>query len=163
LIVQVDGLQDLNKSIDNFYAKFDKRFLKKQQYESRFRATVEQIIETLGDELVTSQFRKPPFFYTLFTVIYHRMFGVPKEKIRTPKKRLTQKDRDALREAISTLSRVITLARAEQRLTQQEPKRSRRRAYPVMYDDFARACLSQTDNIAPRRTRFENLYREAFA
>lgn len=157
LIAGIDGMQDKNDSIDAFYKDYDKQFPGKQRCEQRFRATMESIHNTFPDGMADSQFRKPPFFYTLFCVLYHRAFGLPDIRIKTPKK-LKGGDLEALREASGYLSAIITKARAHQQLSQTSAKRP----YPTKYENFVVACLSQTDNLQPRKTRFEALYREAF-
>lgn len=161
LISQIDGLQNTNKSIDKFYDDYDDSFPGRSQHAKHFRNVIDEISESLGDALPESQFRQPAFFYTLFGAIYHRMFGMPKAKLATKKKSLMPDDRDALKNACSKLSKIIELAKLEQKLTKEinEPRESR---IPEKFKRFTDACLSQTDSLAPREVRFSTLYSEAF-
>jgi hypothetical protein len=158
LICQIDGMQDLNRSITDFYDKYDDKFSERRQNENRFRDVIESISTLYGDDLRESQFRKPVFFHTLFCVLYHRMFGLPKTKLRTPRRHLSTNESESLRNAADKLSEVISIAREQQ----QVDKDAGIRVNPLRYRDFIAACLSQTDNIKPRTTRFETLYKEAF-
>jgi hypothetical protein len=162
LISQIDGMQDKSKSIDDFYENFDNRFPNRERHEKRFCAVIEEIIETIGEDLRDNQFRKPPLFYSLYVALYHRMYGVPKEKLRTPGRPMTDRDRGLLKDACMRLSEVLTKAQERQKLSAAALKRAQHLDYPPRYETFVKACLSQTDNIRPRRTRFETLYREAF-
>jgi Protein of unknown function DUF262 len=166
LIAQFAGMQDKNDSIDSFYSDFDANFPKKSSHESNFCKTMDQIIEAFGESLADLQFRKPPFLYTTFCTIYHRMYGLPKENLKSPKlKRLTPADRDRLKLAAERLSEIITAARKQQQLnraTQITEGIDSPLPYPSKYHEFVLACLSQTDNVNPRRKRFVTLYTEAF-
>jgi hypothetical protein len=168
LIAQMDGMQDRNESIETFYRDHDETFENKKVVESRFRTSMEQIGEAVGDILVNTQFRRPAHFYTLFCVTYHRLFGMPKAKLATAKSKvLSESDQDNLKDALTRLSSIITAAkeyqsvrRAHEDAGKKLPPRTK--PYPDRYHDFANAVLVQTDNIAPRRQRFETLYNEAF-
>ena len=146
LIAHLDGMQDKKNSIDEYYANLDQSFPDGEKHESRFGITIDQITDTLEGTLRESEFRRPPFFYTLYCVVYHRVFGLPNENggLYTPRKKLSQNERDNLSEAVVTLSNVISSAREKQ-------------SYPKKYRNFIDACLSQTDNIQPRQTRFTTL------
>ena len=150
MIVQLDGLQDKKKSIDDFYEDNDESFPKQKTVENRFRAVIDTINDSVADVLPESEFRRPPLFYSLYTAIYHRLYGIPGEELPTPKKnKLSDAEREGLAEALTKLSGLVTLAKEEEDV-------------PKAYDSFVAACLRQTDNIRPRRTRFETIYREAF-
>jgi hypothetical protein len=151
LIAQVDGMQDKKSSIDEFYANYDQSFPEGEKHESRFGIIIDQITDSLGETLGEGEFRRPPFFYTLYCAVYHRVFGLPNEtELGTLRKKLSQEERDNLSEAVVSLSNVISAAREKQ-------------SYPKKYGNFINACLSQTDNIQPRRVRLATLYAEAFA
>lgn len=151
LIAQLDGMQDKKNSIDEFYANYDQGFPEADKHENRFQTTIDQITYALEGTLGEGEFRRPPFFYTLYCAVYHRVFGLPHEtELVTPKKKLSQEERDNLNEAVVTLSNVVSAAREKQ-------------SYPKKYRDFVNACLSQTDNIQPRQVRFSTLYTGAFA
>lgn len=144
LIASLHGMQDKKKSIESFYKKYDVRFAKRAQAEGRFRQVMTAIDEVIGDDLGDTEFRRGPLFYTLYCVIYHRMYGLPGEKVKTPARALTSGEREALRDAVVGLSEVYE---------------SRDEGVAPEYVNFIEACLRQTDNIGPRRTRFREVYR----
>ncbi len=150
LILGIDGLQDKKKSIDDFYQQFDESFPQKSEVEKRFRNTIDNIIETCEDVLPSSEFRRPPLFYSLYGCVFHRLFGVPNVDLKRRGNRLSADDRDGLAAAVRDLSEVISAARAEEAET------------PKSLQSFVAACLRQTDNVKPRATRLRTLYNKAF-
>jgi hypothetical protein len=150
LVAQIDGAQDKKKSLDTFYAKYDEDFADEHKLGERFRATIDAISATFADSLGKTEFRRPPLFYTLFCVVYHRMFSLPKAKANSPKSgRFSKEDSLKLKDAASLLSEHLESARED------EP-------VPQAYATFIQACLQQTDNIRPREVRFEAMYKRAF-
>jgi len=149
MIVQIDGIQDKKKSIDKFYADYDEMFRDEKAIERRFRTTIDAINEAAGDSLGESEFRRVPLFYSLFCAIHHRMFGLAKVKIASPRRALTPKEHGGVRAALDKLSSVVERA-------------SQGEAIPRGYEEFVTACFRQTDNLGPRITRMETIYREAF-
>lgn len=149
LVAEIDGIQDKKKSVNHFYSLYDEIFNNQASLETRYRRTIDQIVNVLSDTLKDSEFRRPPLFYTLFCSIYHRTYGLLHENIQTPKRPLNAAEEFSLREAVLTLSEII-LAAADGK--------------PVRQADapFVRASARQTDNIQPRRLRLETLYRRAF-
>src|SRR5438034_6387538 len=149
VVLQLDGLQDKKKSLNNFYDQYDAVFEGREQVVARFRSTLDTIQEALGDDLRASEFHRPPLFYTLFGAIYHRRYGLPKQTAHTPKKPLLDSETVALAEAVDKLSDVLSKAREEE-------------TFPSAYQKFVTASLRQTDNIQPRQTRLDALYGTAF-
>lgn len=149
LIAALDGMQDKKKSIDRFYANLDENFPGRTQIKQRFRAVIDSTSETFQDFLTATEFRRPPLFYTLFCVVYHRTFGLPRQRMQTPRRPLTAGERHNLLDATLLLSDTVSAARAD------EP-------VPDRYVSFVNACLRQTDNVQPRQTRFAKLYSTAF-
>jgi hypothetical protein len=150
LIAQIAGMQDKKKSIDSFYEKYDDEIPHAAQVEKRFNDVVNVIDGVIADGLTDSEFRRSPLLYTLYCVVYHRLFGLPGQTLSTPKKAMSASDLLDLAEALERSSAVIALARGQQEV----PKR---------YEKFVVACLRQTDNIKPRAERFKFLYNEAFS
>jgi hypothetical protein len=148
MILQLDGLQDKKNSITKFYSDFDEKFTERKTIISRFRATLESVTEAL-DSLADTDFRRRPLFYSLYGAVYHRRFGIPGLGLKTPKSPLRASDNKRLRSAVAELSGILTAARED------EP-------VPRKYEAFVNASLRQTDNIQPRRTRLEQIYRDAF-
>jgi Protein of unknown function DUF262 len=149
MIVQLDGIQYRKNSINQFYSAYDDEFKERDTIESRFRSTLDIIEESLGDSLKDNEFRRPPLFYSLFCSVFHRVFGLKKEKLPTPKKRLNEEERNNLQTAVSELSDKILATKANQPI-------------PKPYISVVNASLRQTDNLIPRRTRLETLYKETF-
>jgi len=149
MIAELDGIQDKKGSIDKFYANKDLNFPEQPRVEDAFRQTIDSISESLRDTLARSEFRRVPLFYSLFSVVYHRQFGLPKLNLDTPRKRLRGAEQGRLLNTVTLLSDVLQSAREGEAIA----------------DDFSRfvaACLRQTDNIQPRRTRIEQIYAMTF-
>lgn len=148
-IAFLEGMQDKKKSIDSFYDRHDEEFREQTRVEKRFREVVDDLEESLGEALASTVFRRPPLLYSLFCVVYHRRYGLPRTSISSPKKALTGSDRLSLREAVETLSARVEAARAGEET-------------PARFTAFVNACLQQTDNIKPRETRLKTVYAAAF-
>lgn len=149
MVVLLDGLQDKKKSLNRFYADFDEVFPKRDRVESRFRTVMDEISDALGDTLGETEFRRRPLFYSLFSAIAHRTFGVKGVQLTTPKRRLRGSERESLQDSVLKLSDVIRAAREEE-------------SYAARYVPFVNASLRQTDNLIPRRARLTEIYRSAF-
>lgn len=149
MIVQLDGLQNKKTSINQFYSDYDSKFTQRKTVETRFRSVLDMINEAFEGGLEETEFRRPPLFYSLYCAVHHRVYGLPKQQLKTPKKRLSEPDRDRLFDAVHELSEVVERAREE------EP-------VPRRLTQFVNACLRQTDNVRPRQTRLSELYRAAF-
>jgi len=165
LILQMAGLQDKKKSIDDFYREYDEELPGEAKLARDFRTTMEAISDSIGETLIDSQFRRPTFFYTLYGVVYHRIFGLPGiDDLKTRKKPLAPDEQESLRDAVTELSRAITIAKEEQRVVrdQQPDDRDRESRVPRKFTNFTRASTSQTDNKHPREARLRTLYGEAF-
>jgi hypothetical protein len=148
LIAGVAGMQDKKKSIDVFYESHEEIYPNQSRDEKRFSEVMNTISETFpgaSSELEASEFHRPPLFYTLYCTVYHKMFGLPGQQRSTQKRRLTPDDRNALKDAVLTLSEIIADAK--------DPKKT----VPTKYAAFVLACQRQTDNITPRKVRFNSL------
>jgi hypothetical protein len=157
LIAGRDGMQDKKKTISDFYSKFEDVYPDRDRDEKRFREVMGTISETFsGDSISETEFSRAPLFYTLYCVVYHRIYGLTKIQTTTPKKRLTIDDRGSLREATLRLSDVL----ADSRIIAKERDTSVQ--IGTKYAPFIVACQRQTDNYGPRKDRFDALYDEAF-
>ncbi|HVS81286.1 MAG TPA: DUF262 domain-containing protein [Pyrinomonadaceae bacterium] len=85
VVAELAGQQDKKKSLDDFYRDFDEEFPGRQKIGKTFKTSIDWISETLGDDLASSEFHRPPLFYTLFAVVYHRLFGLPGESLASSK------------------------------------------------------------------------------
>lgn len=150
MILQLDGLQDKKTSVDSFYKEFDDKYPQRKTVETRFRKVIDVINEASFDTLQSTEFRRVPIFYSLYAAVYHRMFGIPNETIRSPKKaKLSWAEIESLSDAIVELSDYVVREKEEGKV-------------PKGFRQFVSACLQQTDNIRPRRTRMETIYQSAF-
>jgi uncharacterized protein with ParB-like and HNH nuclease domain len=151
MIAMIDGVQDKKKTIDHYYEKYDDQFSGRARFVRRFRETIDEINDSLGEILRETEFRRPPLFYSLFLAVCHRTYGVPGIKIRSPHAgKLTRTQHESLNDAVQTLSDAIEAAKKEDG------------SPPKEYERFVAACLRQTDNLRPRQTRLETIYRLAF-
>jgi hypothetical protein len=151
LIAIMAGLQDKKSSIENYYKTFDESFTDRASLEHRFRRTIDAINEIIGDDLPKTEFRRVPLFYTLFTCVAHRLFGIPGIALPTPATgKLTSKDGDGLQFAIRELSSVVEVAKEDDGIVADSSR------------SFVTASIRQTDNLRPRRTRFDAVYSLSF-
>lgn len=151
LIAGNTGMQDKKNTIDSFYEKWEDSYPECDRDERRFKDTLTTIAESFTNgDLASTDFKRAPLFYTLYCVVYHRTFGLPGIQRSSPKKKLTSDDRDSLREAVIHLSDVLAEAH--------EPEGE----VPKKYTAFITSTERQTDNIDPRKIRFNSLYDAAF-
>jgi hypothetical protein len=150
LIAESKGMQDKKSSIDDFYKDWESEYPHENREKKRLETTMEQISETLDEDLSDSEFHRPPLFYTLYCVVFHHTFGLPQIQRPSPRKTLGAIQRESLRDAVLSLSEAIV------RSKDPTEKISRR------YARFIGACQRQTDNLIPRKIRFDGLFDEAF-
>lgn len=150
LVLGIDGLQDKKKSLNNFYTQFDEKLPNRRTIEKRFRATIDEFSEVMADDIPTSEFKRPPLFYSAYACIFHRMFGLPKARQGSPKRgKLTRSERNSLRDTLLELSEVLVRAKSDDAIRNTDQA-------------FVTACLTQTDNQRPREVRFKTIYSRAF-
>ncbi len=112
---------------------------------------IDSIRGSCGDALPSTAFTRPPLFYSLFVVTYHRLYGLsggkalPGSLPPSPVASLTDSASERLRTAIVTLSRGLAEGRSKS----------------GRWRDFATASARQTDNIRPRFVRFSAVWEEA--
>lgn len=166
LIMQLDGLQDKKASIDSFYSALDDEWgskpvlfeyrgekkptnwLDRQESAERLRNVFAEIGESVGQFLSDSEFRRVPLFYTLYGAIYHRLYGLPRLNLATPRRSLTSQARRKLLFAVTELSDLLADKPAQDEL------RGWRREFLV-------SSARQTDNVGPRQTRLKILWERA--
>lgn len=151
LIAGRTGMQDKKGSIDEHYKNHEDSYPTIDVDKQRFKDVIQEISDSFPNGLGDTAFRRPPLFYTLYCVVFHKRFGLPGAQRLTPKKKLSADDRDGLREAVEKLSDVIIATKEDKTYTP-----------PRKYAQFVAASSQQTDNILPRKARFDSLYDEAF-
>lgn len=152
VIAMIAGMQDKKKSISDFYAKYDEKMPEQGRRVKEFEKTIDEINRALGEDLKSTEFRRPPLFYTLFLTVYDRLYGLPNVEGGSGIRRatgLSTPERQSLRDAVIKLSEIVVEGKGGN--------------ISKKYSRFVAACLAQTDNIAPRKTRFVTLSNEAFA
>lgn len=150
LILEIDGMQDKKKSIDDFYLEYDESFPDRRKWETQFRSCMDAVESSCGSILGETEFRRPPLFYTLFAAVYHRLYGLTNFDVSTPASgKMSGQAQESLGNAMRKLSDIITSSKQDNHV-------------PKNFERFVSASLRQTDNIRPRHTRLELLYKEAF-
>jgi Protein of unknown function DUF262 len=151
MIALLAGMQDKKKSINSFYEEYDDKFSERKKTVEHFRAAVDGLNDSLSDGLGDTEFRRAPLFYSLFCAVAHKLYGIPGERLPSDAAaRLSKGDKEGLQDAVTKLSEVVANAREG------------KGRIPASREAFVTACLRQTDNIRPRRVRFETIYRTAF-
>ena len=64
------------KNISKFYKEHEEELDSADVIRRRFENTIKTIDQDLGDILPNSSFQRPALFYSLFTAIYHHMYGM---------------------------------------------------------------------------------------
>lgn len=152
LIAGNNGMQDKKASIDTFYQRYEDAYADRERDTKRFRETMQAISETFhgASTLNNTAFHRPPLFYTLYCVVYHYQYGLPGSQRLSPKKRLTSDARESLRDAVENLSNTLL------------ESKNATKAVNKRHAKFVAACARQTDNLLPRKDRFDSLYEETF-
>jgi hypothetical protein len=154
VVAEIDGLQDKKKSLETFYQEKDLEFADREKYVDRFRAVITEISESLDVPLSETEFSRKPLFYSLFTAVYHRMYGLPKCGLARKKAgALTAAERVRIFETVVSLSEAIDNFQSDDDDAE----------VPEALTPFISASLRQTDNIKPRNLRLEVIYLRTFA
>lgn len=77
LIASLEGIKS-KKQIKKFYDKYEAAFnYDSDELESKFDVVITAITEIYPEGLSDTEFRRPHLFYSLFTAVAHRLFGIP--------------------------------------------------------------------------------------
>lgn len=77
LIAMIEGIKS-KKQIKKFYNQYESTFDNDvNELEERFDRVIQAITELYPEGLSETEFRRPVLFYTFFTAIAHRLFGIP--------------------------------------------------------------------------------------
>lgn len=162
----LDGLQDKKKSIDDFYRGLDedwdsekvvwktKRgpqsivYLDEDATRERLNSVLDEISGAVGDILSNSEFTRAPLFYSLFGAVAHRLYGLPRLEIHSPRRGLSRRAAVRLRGTVVDLSELLADKPTVDSLSGWQR-------------DFVIASSRQTDNIQPRTTRLNTIWDHA--
>jgi hypothetical protein len=64
----IDGIQD-RKVLENYYKKYDDELPNKSYLEKEFKNNIDQIADIIKNDIINSNFRNRPLYYSLFGVI----------------------------------------------------------------------------------------------
>jgi hypothetical protein len=174
LIVQIDGMQDKKTSIEKYYQDLDNDWASRGEHETTFRTVVDVIRSSLGQTVRSTKFRRIPLFYTLYAVVFHRIYGMRLNELslneqlpQSPSTALDEDSAQRLRTAMVTLSSYLDNS-AEEDDSATVIAESLELEYgesdggiPTLVQEFIGASSSQTDNIRPRLQRFRALWEVA--
>jgi hypothetical protein len=77
LIAMLEGVKS-KKQVKKFYGTYENKFdYDVDQLEANFDAVIAHIANLYPEGLTDTEFRRPHLFYTLFTYVAHRKFGIP--------------------------------------------------------------------------------------
>jgi hypothetical protein len=81
LVAMIEGIKS-KKQLKNYYDKYEKTFAENVEVlEARFKKTMDDIAKIFQSSLRTSEFRRVPLFYSLFTALQHLRYGLPSLEI----------------------------------------------------------------------------------
>jgi len=96
----IDGLTAKSQpKLDKLYERFDDRFPSSREFTRRFRAVMDQIEDLLGPKIRDTVFSREVNYFTLFTLLYKRMYGLGSKLDRRKPKRIPSALRTRLPEA----------------------------------------------------------------
>lgn len=82
LIAAIEGIKS-KKQIKKYYDVYETEFeVDVDDLERRFDAVIAAIDSIYPEGLVDTEFRRPHLFYSLFTAVAHRLFGIPNLSVR---------------------------------------------------------------------------------
>ena len=64
------------KKISSFYKDNEEEFKSSDEIRRRFQTVISSLDKTFGDLIPASAFRRPALFYSLFSAVYHHMYGL---------------------------------------------------------------------------------------
>lgn len=79
-VLSLEGIiTETPSKIDSFYKNFDTTFEREDEIQSKMTGTLSIINKLFFDEgLKTSYFHRKVWFYTLYAVVFHQLYGLPK-------------------------------------------------------------------------------------
>lgn len=117
IIAICEGIQS-KKQIKSFYSKYENDFpFDEKLIESQFDSVIDTINEVFNNNLKSTEFRRIHVFYSLFTSIYHILFGL--KDIDRPQKDIDPNDYPKIRNALEKVENLFQIDDVTQ-LTKEE-------------------------------------------
>lgn len=105
LIAMIEGIKN-KKQIKKFYADYENTFEHDVgRLEQEFDSVMKVIRELYPETLKSTEFRRVPLFYTLFTSIYHALFGLKGLETSRPSLEIT--DYPKVRNALNKVTEIF--------------------------------------------------------
>lgn len=76
LIAMSDGIK-AKKAIPSYYSQYDDKFPNREKRVKEFKATMDSLGDIMDGTLPDSNFKRKHLFYSLFTAVYHFLYGLP--------------------------------------------------------------------------------------
>jgi hypothetical protein len=166
LVAHLDGMQDKKGSLETFYAQLDDTWPERELNEDRFREVIDSIRDSVGDIISQTKFKRIPLFYTLYIVIYHRLYGLSQSIIpigeslpSSPLKPLTPELKLRIRSTVQAISDYLTDNDVAEYDDNEESLKQENETGALA--EFADGAASQTDNLRPRIARFNSFWKLA--
>ena len=141
IITMMDGLQNAKKSIETFYREYDAEFKEADNYINKFNNVIMEIERVFNIVIRKTKFRRKSLLYTLFGVMYHVMYGLPKEGDRIG--RISSEHYQEAQEVLAYMS---------QQLQETIPDEK--------FAEFVQNSQRRTDDLVPRQIRHRILLDE---
>ena len=91
-INMINGLTGKSqRTLNKFYEKYDEQFAEKNTFRKRFRDTLEQIDDLIGEDIAGSVYTSEVHFFTLFVFIYDCLFELGSDLVPTQKPRILKR------------------------------------------------------------------------
>jgi hypothetical protein len=140
LVSMIEGIRS-KKQIKSFYAQYEKTFdFDTQLLETRFETTINTIRRIFNQDLASSELRRIHLFYSLFTCIYHLLFGI--HGINKPANGINEKDYPKI---FSRLEKINSIMETEDVKTLDQPE--------IQFLEDTRRATTDTA-VRKRRTEF---------
>lgn len=134
IISMMDGLQNAKQTIESFYYEYDNKFSEANTLSTRFMNVISEIENIFGEAIRKTRFKRKSLFYTLFCVIYHIFYGLPKEGGQLGK--ISSEFYEETRNILYYLSQQLVETIPDEKFAQ-----------------FVQASQRRTDDLAPRKIR----------
>ncbi|MGO2279271.1 DUF262 domain-containing protein [Psychrobacter sp. AOP7-D1-21] len=107
IIAMCEGIQT-KKQIKSYYAKYENNFpYEENVLESCFDHTISVISNVFDDDLKSTEFKRIHLFYTLFTAIYHMLYGI--KNIELTHKKILEKDYPKIRNVLERVDVIFNI------------------------------------------------------